>query len=565
MLQELSIRNFAIIDDLTIGFDPGLTVLSGETGAGKSILINAVNLLLGSRASATLIRTGCDSAELEALFLLTAGCPATQTMRAHGYDPDEGLIVRRIIARNDTNRIYINGRLSTIQVLTAITGNLASISGQHAHQSLLREDQHLLILDQFGELMPMRTAVADLHRELLPRIQALEALKSRRQRRSEQLELLEFQQQEIESVAIAPGEDSELEQEKIRLKNSEQLYRTAAGSIDDLYGAAGSVFERLSANHKILERTARLDPTLAPLAEQMADAAYRVEDIIGGLRNYLTALSVDEQRLEAVEERLDRLNRLKRKYGGSLENVSAHLEQVQRELQLVGSIDEQIAELESSLGDHHRKLSDLSRRLSEQRGLAAAALVAKVTTQLADLNMANSRFTVKLQALPADTRTPALLRAGESLLSESGVDRANFLIAPNVGESLKPLAAIASGGELSRVVLALKAILAQTAAVETIIFDEVDAGIGGGTAEVVGRKLGELARHHQVICITHLPQIAKFGDHHFNIAKYVKNGRTLTAIRPLDRNGRIEELARMLGGVEITPTTRAHARELLKR
>lgn len=565
MIKELSIRNFAIIDDLHIEFSDDLTILSGETGAGKSIILNAVNLLLGSRASAELVRTGAEKAELEALFRISSDSSVARIMSDNGYDPAEGLLIRRLISRSDSNRVYINGRLSTISLLTTITENLASISGQHAHQGLLKEDQHLLILDRFGGLMTLRRQVFEVYHQILPLIDELLRLESVRQRQDEHLELLEFQKKEITTADLASGEDEKLEQERLRLKNAEVLYQTVYGSIEELYGAAGSVMERLLEVKKNLESAGRIDSQLKSLAESLASASYQIEDLTDELRTHLNLIQIDDQRLEAVEERLDTVNKLKRKYGGSLQAVSAQLETIEDELLRVENISTQIREIEEKLEKLHETLTRRALELSRKRAKTAKNLGLKVAAELGSLKMPQTEFQTVLHPVAADEKTNAYLTTKEYMITEAGIDRATFMIAPNPGEALKPLASIASGGELSRVVLALKAILAATDAVETIVFDEVDAGIGGGTAEVVGRKLSELAGHHQVICITHLPQIAKFGEHHFSISKHVMNGRTVTTIQPLEKEDRHREIARMLGGEKITQTTLDHAREMLEK
>ena len=565
MLKELSIRNFAIIDDLQIDFSGGFTILSGETGAGKSIILNAVNLLLGSRVSAELVRTGAESAELEALFQISATSNVARIMSANGYDPAEGLLIRRLISRSDNNRVYVNGRLATLGLLTTITENLASISGQHAHQGLLKEDQHLLILDQFGGLMKQRRQVSDLYHQILPLIDKLNRLEASRKRQGEQRELLEFQRKEITAADLNPGEDAALEQERLRLKNAEALYQTVYSSIEALYGASGSVIERLLEVKKNLTTAGQIDSQLKTTAESLASASYQIEDLTDELRAHLNLIQMDDQRLETVEERLDTLNKLKRKYGGSLEAIFSQLETIADELSKVENISHQIQEIEENLAKLHDQLSGRVRELSRKRATTAKKLAVKVVAELGSLNMSQTQFQALIQPIAADEKTNSYLSAQKHAITEAGIDRATFMIAPNPGEELKPLAGIASGGELSRVVLALKAILAETDAVETIVFDEVDAGIGGGTAEVVGHKLFELARHHQVICITHLPQIAKFGEHHFSISKHVNDGRTLTAIQPLNKEDRTREIARMLGGEEITQTTLDHARELLEK
>ncbi len=565
MLKELSIRNFAIIDDLTINFSAGLAILSGETGAGKSIILNAVNLLLGSRASADLVRTGAKTAELEGLFQISPTGIIAESLSGHGYDPGEGLLIRRIISRSDGNRVYVNGRLATIGLLNTITENLASISGQHAHQGLLKEEQHLLILDEFGGLMAMRQQTHNNYHEILPLVEKLDRLNSVRQRRTEHMELLTFQKNEIIAANPIHDEDTVLENERSRLRNAEKLYQTAYGSIEELYGSSGSVFERITEVKKNLADAGRIDPQLAAKSETLGTAAYQIEDMVEELRSYLNLIEMDDQRLEVVEERLDTLNKLKRKYGGSIEAVFSRLEAIEQELSEVENISEQIEEVEDKLLELSAQLRRRSIQLSKKRKKAAQKFSLKVVEELNSLNMPHTQFEVVLRSTAANEKTSKYLTTDHHIIHETGIDRANFMIAPNPGEELKPLAGIASGGELSRVVLALKAMLAETGAVETIVFDEVDAGIGGATAEVVGRKLRKLSRFHQVICITHLPQLAKFGEHHFSIAKQVKSGRTRATIKPLSKNDRYREIARMLGGEKITQTTLDHARELLEK
>ncbi len=565
MLRELFIRNFAIIDDLQIRFSSGLTILSGETGAGKSIIINAVNLLLGSRASGKLIRTGAESAELEALFEIDPESPAAAALVAQGYESTGELLLRRVISRSGQNRVYVNGRLSTMQLLADLTEHQASISGQHAHQGLLKEEEHLNILDRFGDLTALRTEVARRYHELLPLIKERRGLEQRKAKQAERIELLRFQEKEIRAAAIEPGEDQDLEQEKNRLKNAEALYALIHGSVENLYSRDGAVVERLTEARKSLEKAAAMDPSLSSRAEEIAAAAFRIEDTARDLDAYLDTVRIDENRLEQVEERLDALYKLKRKYGGNLEAVFDRLNAIEQELGEEENLTDRIGETERRIEALRGRLLQAAEELSARRRQAAESLAQTVEQELASLKMEKSRFSVAVGTLPSGEAADPLLDFNGRNLSESGFDGAAFQIAPNVGEEMKPLAAIASGGELSRVVLALKIILSSSRFVETVVFDEVDAGIGGSAAETVGKKLAELSGTHQVLCITHLPQIAKFGDHHFRISKQVVSGRTVTRITSLNRDERIEELARMLGGEKITQTTLAHARELIRK
>jgi len=580
MIRELAIKNFAIIEDLRIVFSNGMTVLSGETGAGKSIIINSINLLLGKRASADMIRTGSDTAELEAEFLIPKKSIAFKKMREFGFDPSNGLIVRRIISHNNRHKIYINGRLATVLQLTAITENLTSISGQHAHQGLLNEDQHLFLLDQFGGLLPLRKKITETYHELLPLIKKVTELNNAKSRQDDQSALLKFQKKEIENANLSLNEEKDLELERTRLKNSEHIFRSINNCIDLLYDGAGAVTEKLSEVRKTMEKTSRIDPELSHLSEDAGDVSAKMEDITQGLRSYLTSVQMDEARLDVVEERIDEIQKLKRKYagsiaksggnsgggsvGGSVESIFDYLENIRSQLEGLLNLDQEIAEATTLLQSCYEAMVLLTKDISNKRKQAALKFSKKVEKELADLKMAGTAFDVVIQPVQAGKHANPYLTIDEMGFDETGFDRAVFLIAPNIGEEMKPLSAIASGGELSRVVLALKVIIAKTGSLETVVFDEVDAGIGGGTAEVVGKKLLALSTYHQIICITHLAQIAKFAAHHFNISKSTVNSRTYTKITPLNQNERIKELARMLGGEKITPATMDHARELVK-
>lgn len=564
MLREIAIKNFAIIDDLRISFKQGLNIISGETGAGKSIIINALNALLGSRADASMIRTGAESAELEAMFDVDTKGPAAEVLYEQGYDTEGELIIRRILSKNDRHRVYINGRLATMQLLSRVTDNLAGISGQHEHQRLLKESEHLNILDQFGGLIPLRKKVSECYRALQPLIQQLKHLQAQKSEQAERIELLYFQKKEIDEANISPGEEEELKQSLKRFKNAELLYQNIGGGIEELYNREGAVAERLKTIQKDIEKAAAIDPELARAADDLADTAIRLEDTVDQLRGYLDGIEFDQGKIEETDARLDTINRLKRKYGGSIEEILEYRDKTEKELSEIENIDEKIAETETSIADAHGRLCELAAELSEKRGAAAKDLALKMEEELNSLKMEDTRFSISFRQNSPGADTPEWLCMDGKALTERGCEQALFMIAPNPGESPRALSKIASGGELSRVILALKAILADTEPVETVVFDEVDAGIGGEVAEVVGRKLAGLAGRNQVICITHLAQIARFGHHHFRITKSVREGRTATSIDRLDESGRIEETARMIGGEAITETTLAHAKELLK-
>ncbi len=564
MLTELSIKNFAIIDDVTIQFSDGLTILSGETGAGKSIVINAVNLILGSRATSRMIRTGSETAEIDALFHIPANGSTAKVLAEQGIEASTELLIRRIISKNDRHRVYINGRLSTMQTLNEVTENLAAISGQHEHQRLLNEASHLIILDQGGDHMHLRIQVADCHHGILPRIQRLDELKSSRRKQHDHLQLLEFQKKEIEDAGLFPDEDTVLKQEQTRLKNAEMLYQTIQGGLEALYNGDGAVAESLSEVKRQVETAARIDGALASSAEGIGDAVFRIEDIARELQAYLDGIQFDPARLDAVAARIDQINRLKRKYGANIPDIFQYLENIRMDMENLETLDGRIAEMEQTLDNDHHELVRLAKTLSKKRRETAVHLARKVEAELNALKMPGTRFDIAFTETPATPKTSPYVTIDGRVISETGMEQAAFMIAPNVGEELKPLSQIASGGELSRVVLALKSITANDASTGTMIFDEVDAGIGGDVAEVVGKKLSRLAAANQVICITHLAQIAAFGHHHYKISKHIENGRTFTRISSLTGDRRLEEIARMAGGEKITAATRNHAAEMLK-
>jgi DNA repair protein RecN (Recombination protein N) len=564
MLQELTIRNFAIFDDVRMCFEPGLTVLSGETGAGKSIIINAVNLLLGARATATMVRTGASEAELEALFRVPHDSRLAERMAAQGLKAEDGLIIRRIISAGDRHRVYINDRLSTLQMLTDLTENIASISGQHAHQRLLKDDQHLLLIDQFAELLPMRQQMESVFHQLAGLVSEGRRLRQKAERQEDEKAFIEFQLKEMMAADITPGEDVELEAQRRRLRHAEKIVQEINHCVDSLYAVEGAVSERLGDISKRLDALASVDSAFSTFAELASDLRYRAEDMAESLRHYLDDQRLDPIGLEAIESRLDRLNRLKRKYGSTLAGILEKQASLMEERNGIEALDDKIREIDQRIETTHIEAANLALDLSRFRRRAAKILAKRVVEELAALNMPNTRFDVQFthDGVPeAESRDPMQVKG--ATLRPSGIDRPVFFISPNPGEALKPLAETASGGELSRVVLSMKSILAARDSLETLVFDEVDAGIGGGAAEMVGEKLKDLAATHQVICITHLAQIARFADHHFRITKAVRNNATATTVVSLSPAQRVEEIARMLGGNRITDAALDHAKALL--
>lgn len=561
MLAQLSIFNFAIIKQLEIDFRSGLNILSGETGAGKSILINALNLILGGRAAADLIRSGCREARVEALFTIPQNEKIEELMSEAGFPFDGEVLIKRSIFRAGRNKVNINGSLATLQWLARLSPLLISISGQHEHQLLLNPENHLFLLDDFAGLTAARLEHARLFNHARSLWEKIAALKGRISETEEKQELNRFQIQEIEQADIQPHEDAALEKERKRLRHARELLEIVTAGYQDLYERPDSTLSVVAQCLKRIERGAELDPQLGEIKTALADAQAGLEDIAFNLRDFQRNITLDPQQLEAVEERLDVLNSLKRKYGPTLSDVGQHYEKLQSMIYGLDEEKRQLGELEQEKEAAQAQVLTRTQELSRQRQAAAGDLEKEIKQELQELHMPQTRFQAALEGSLEATEGSASM-AFEKVRPE-GIDRAEFMISPNIGEALRPLSRIASGGELSRIMLAMKTILARTGSVETVVFDEVDSGISGATAEVLGEKLLSLAGYHQIICITHLPQIASQGRTHFLVSKEVTGGRTQTLIGELSHQGRIEEIARLLGGKEVTSSALQHAAEML--
>lgn len=554
MLAQLNITHFAIIEQLNLSLHSGLNTLSGETGAGKSIIINAIHLIRGGRSSADLIRTGCEEAVVEALFLLPGQTGLKEILEEFGIPFEDELLIKRIITREGRNRVLINGALATLQMLNRIGPQLISVSGQHEHQVLLRPENHLFLLDGFSgleeELQAYRQRFAEW-RQLQQKIRDLERdLAARKDR----LEMSLFQVQEIDGARLTVGEDESLLEERNRLQHAGDLMEIASEGYNLLYEQGESALSSIARCLQGVERGAQLDKALVPIREALQDLTARVEDTAFALRDFEKTVETDPQRLEQVIERLDAIGRLKRKYGKTIEDILRFREETAQRLARLEKADEERGALLKGEQQLREKLTEQAGSLSLKRKQGAIRFEAAVEQTLQSLHMQETRFRVAFE-------TPSDNGVG---LGPDGQDQVEFLIAPNVGEELRPLARIASGGELSRILLAVKTILARTGSVETLVFDEVDAGVSGATAQVVGEKLASLAEYHQVLCITHLPQIASQGQAHYRVQKEVAGGRTRTTISLLDPEARVQEIARLLGGRHITEKGLAHARDLLK-
>ena len=563
MLRDLYIKDFAIIDSLHLSFAEGLNVLSGETGAGKSIIVGALNLLLGGRASADLIRTAKDEALVEAVFDLERCPEPRQCLHAWGIDSDDGqLIIRRIIARSGKNKIFIGDRLATMQMLSQLGSSLLDISGQYSQQLLLQTENHLDILDTFGGLQPLRAIYLEQYDRYSDMLRELSGLLELEKNKAQRRDLLSFQFDELEKAQLVPGEEEELLKERQILAHAERLYEKTYGVYAALYEADEPLLGNLKKTAGSIEEAAGIDAALNPLRENLNSLIINLEDIALSLRDYAEKIPLDSGRRELVENRLSDLQRLKKKYGKSSLELISCLQEIKQELDTLQGSSQRIETLRKELTRESGRLWQAAEELSLKRQQAARKLKKLIEQELATIGMKKTAFFTMFEK----AERPAAVDDSCSLggLHSRGMDNAEFFIAPNVGEEPRPLSKIASGGELSRIVLAIKKIVAQHYRVGTLLFDEVDAGIGGAVAESVGEKLQEISGTHQVLCITHLPQIACFGTSHFSVRKTIQEGRTVTSVQLLDADERLDEITRMLGGRNITEKTKAHALEMLK-
>jgi DNA repair protein RecN (Recombination protein N) len=563
MLKELNIKNFAIIDQLRVEFTAGLNVFTGETGAGKSIVVDALNLALGERASADLIRTGCQEAVVEAAFELNGR--ATKEIKnllgEQGIEMEAGedLIIRRVLATSGKNKVYINGSLANLATLSALGATLADIHGQHEHQSLLSLERQMEMLDSFGSLDGPRETLFQSYRRLQDIRKELTELETGERDRAQREAMLRFQKNEIEASQLKPGEDEALASEQKLLANSEKIAGLSRAADEALYSADHAALTELKKAVTNLREIAAIDDRLKPVLELCEAGRAQIEEAAREVSAYAEKVEFDPDRLEQIGDRLDLIQKLKKKYGGTIDEVVAFGERAAAELERMERSTEEIARLQKEVQTIKSGLTSQAQTLTKKRGSAARDLEKKVEAELTHLGMKKTVFTVKITQEPGDDTLDG------HKLGPRGADRVEFLISPNPGEEPKPLAKTASGGELSRIMLALKTILVEGDPIPTLVFDEVDAGIGGAVAEEVGKKLKRVAAKRQVFCITHLPQIASMAASHYGVSKSVKKDRTSTEVRLLDKQERVDEIARMLGGKTITDATITHAQEMIAR
>ncbi len=543
MLEELHITNFAIIQDLELRFKSGLMIFTGETGAGKSIILDAINVLVGGKVEPAMVRDGAERAALEALFRLPLETRAeieTILKREDLFENADTVTLAREIRIEGRSVARVNGRSVSVGLLKEIGTFLVDIHGQAEHLSLLDVRSHLGLLDRYAGVERELGEYRDAFQRLMAVRKELKALRELEQESARRMELLSFQAQEIEAAHLQAGEDEELEQERSRLANAESLSAAAQQAIlllDEGGPDNSSAADLLGQAQQQVSALARTDSSQQGLADQMDLLGEQLADLSANLRNYLDTIEFNPRRLEQVEERLEMIHQLKRKYGGSIAAALEFGAGARQQLESIANAGERIGELEAAEKDCLAEASQKAEVLSEKRKLAAEQLGQAVEAELTDLSMKGARFQV------------SFAQDGEPTLTAAGMDAVEFLISPNPGEGLKPLVKIASGGETSRLMLALKNVLAQADFVPTLIFDEIDQGIGGRVGFVVGEKLWRLGRSHQVMCVTHLPQLAAFGDQHFKVRKHVAEARTITEVEVLEETGRIVELAQMNGSM----------------
>lgn len=553
MLLELHINNFALIDRLDISFSSGLNILTGETGAGKSIIIDSVNFVLGERQTRDIIRTGQESAYVEGVFD-TKSSELCEMLKDNGIEEEDITILSREINLGGRSIARINGRTVTLGTLKQVGRLLIDIHGQHEHQSLLDEEKHIYILDSFCPAS-FKTLKAEYveHYSRLTQVEAkLQKLKTDDQYKLRRMDLISFQINEISDANLVSGEDSELVKRKAILTNSEKIYQSLSNVYEQLYsgGESKSAYDNIGGSIVLLEGISCFDEKLKEYKLTLEDIYYRMEDVLQEIRAYRDGVEYNQEELDQIEQRLDLINMLKRKYGNTIEDILEYKSKISLEMEQMERSEEIISELEKEKSGITEKLKSLASSMTLVRQETAEELKAQVEDELKYLGMEKAVFKAEI-----------LIRRE---LNQNGQDDVAFLLTANPGEPLRPLSRVASGGEMSRIMLALKSVMADIDRIPTLIFDEIDTGISGRTAQAVGERMCSIARNHQLLCVTHLPQIAAMADTHFKIEKMVNNEVTTTNVTRLSDEEQIEELGRLLGGVQVTDLTRQHAREMKK-
>ncbi|ABR48664.1 DNA repair protein RecN [Alkaliphilus metalliredigens QYMF] len=562
MLLELEVSNFALIDQLHIQFENGLNILTGETGAGKSIIIDAVNMVIGARADRELVRTGANKCTIQGIFSLENKVELVRMLSNYGVDIDEeeNLIITREIYASGRSICRLNGVIVPLNILNKATRRLIDIHGQHEHQSLLETHNHIDMLDAYGgeKTADYLSKINERYQRLIQVQNKLKSICYDEMERERQIDLLRFQIEEIDMAALIPGEEEDLSKQKEIVANSEKIFSTLSNVYNNLYGGTSdsAIVDTLATIIIGIEQIASYDPALREFHESLQELQYKIEDITMGVRNYRDTIDFDPLLLEDIEQRLDTINHLKRKYGVSIKEILNYRHNIQAELEQYENNEFEIIGLKDEIVLMKNELKELALAMSQLRIKTADIFEKQITAILETLNMGKVSFEVSIIQ-----RQDHL---GEMLFTSKGINDVEFLISTNLGEPLKSLSKIASGGEMSRIMLAFKTILADVDHMPTLIFDEIDTGISGRTAQIVGEKLYDISKKHQVLCITHLPQIASMANYHYLIEKKEKNDTTQTTISKLDKEHRVQELGRLLGG-ELTEITLKHAEEMINQ
>jgi DNA repair protein RecN (Recombination protein N) len=558
MLTTLLIRNYALIDELQVAFANGLVIITGETGAGKSIIVDAVGLVLGERASVESIRTGADKAVVEGTFTGAGSRKLRALLEENSIEPGEEIIVRREISARGQSRCFVNDSPATLALLKQVGDMLMDLHGQHEHQSLLRPGTHGEMLDDFGGLGSMVEEFRRSHAHLQETERRLRDVRTREQHLREKRELYEFQIREIDALAPQAGEEEDLSRELMILENAEQLFGSTTQMYESLYGGDHSVHDLLVVCRNRLHDLAAIDPAFEDAAKDCTTAETLVGELAKFIQKYNAGVEFNPARLEQLRDRLGKLSSLKRKYGGALDQVIAHRRRIGEEVALAENFEEVLATMSAEVKARLSETTGLARRLTAKRREVARGLDRAIIAELKNLGIASSRFETHVEALADGAE-----QAGAPVFTPRGGDSVEFFISTNTGEDLRPLARVASGGEVSRIMLALKTILAKSDRLPVLVFDEIDVGVSGRIAQAVGLSLKNLSRFHQVVAITHLPQIAGLADEHFVVQKHEKSGRTSTTMLRLSDRDREHEVARLMSGAEVTEAGLRGARELM--
>jgi DNA repair protein RecN (Recombination protein N) len=558
VLEQLTIQNYALIDRLHIDFTEGMNVFSGETGAGKSILAGALSLLHGSRADTGAIRTGADETMVSGTFVVEGNEDAEAWLSEHAIEPEDGaVIIRRTVKRTGRGTIYIQSAPVTRGDLEDFTNLILDLHGQHEHQSLLSEDNHRKLLDRYAGLEEEVNALSERFGELTNLKRRRERLVSSEQERMREMDFLSYAVQEIEEANLTEGEEDELEQERSILSQHEKLAENLDSLYESLAESRGGALGQIREARHAMETVNGIDSGLSPVAKRLDDAFFELEDIAETVRDYASRVEFSAERLEQVEDRIAAIHRLEKKYGADISDVLRYAEEAREQLAALENYEEDKAQLEEDIKRTEREVLETAHEISRKRKAAAEELQRRIEGVLGALGMKKTRFHIGVEQ--------KMSQAGKPVCGSYGIDSVAFRLAPNPGEPVKPLKDIASGGEISRVMLAVKTVLAEADRIQTLVFDEIDAGIGGEVALAVGEYLKQLSGGKQVMCITHLASIAVRADNHIKVEKLVEEDRTVTRVAVVDGSERVEEIARMLAGDRTGKTSRTHAEELLEK